>query len=341
MDNYKGATAIAAVVIVVIVALVCGLTGFINRVDPGRVGVLIDYGAGTMTGQPVITPQLPGKWIVVLPTQRLAEYDISQKALIMVRRESEGQVAGDDSVDCKDKTGIKVNVDLTVLWKVKPEEIGDLYLLYPGQDLDQISNEVVRRVARTTVADVCGQYGFLEIAGTKRVEFGEKVTELLAPRLAETHLLMTGASPGEVYLEPEQQKAITDKSVAEQQALRAQYLLQQRQYEADAAVAQAEGEKKVTILKAQAQAEAIRIINEQLGDSPYYIRYVYATNWNGVLPATLVVADGREFPLLGAIELAEAGVAPEALQSPAYPTPTVVPTEVSTAGPTPAVTATP
>lgn len=341
MDDYKGTIVVAVIVILVLAGVVCGLTGFINRVDPGRVGVLIDYGEGTVTGKPVLTPQLPGKWLVVWPTQRLAEYDISQQALIMVRREEEGQVKGDDSVDCKDKTGIKVNVDLTVLWKVIPEEVGDLYLLYPGQNLEQISNEVVRRIARTTVADVCGQYGFLEIAGTKRVEFGGKVAELLAPRLAETHLIMTGASPGEVYLEPEQQKAITDKSVAEQQALRAQYLLQQRQYEADAAVAQAEGQKKVTILNAQAQAEAIKIINEQLGDSPYYIRYVYATNWNGVLPATLVVADGREFPLIGALDLTEAGVSPEALTSPAYPSPTPVPTVAPTEIPTVAPTATP
>lgn len=308
------------VIVLVVAVIACAAIGFlsgtINRVDPGRVGVLIDYYEGSATGKPVITAVQPGQWKIVSPTQRLAEYDISQQALIMVRREEEGQIKGDDSVDCKDRTGIKVNVDLTVLWKVNPEEVGDLYLLYPGQDLKQVNDEVVRRIARTTVADVCGQYGFLEIAGTKRVEFGGKVAELLAPRLAETYLVMTGASPGEIYLEPEQQKAITDKSVAEQEALRAQYLLQQRQYEADAAVAQAEGVKKVTILNAQAQAEAIRIINEQLGDSPYYIRYVYATNWNGVLPATLVVADGREFPLLGALDLTEAGVSPEALTSP-------------------------
>lgn len=317
------------IIVLVVVALVCGfaglLSGTVNRVDPGSVGVLIDYGAGTVTGQPVISPVQPGKWIFVWPTQRLAEYNISQQALIMVRREEEGQIKGDDSVDCKDETGIQVNVDLTVLWKVSTEEIAPLYLKYPSADLGQINSEVVRRISRTAVADVCGQYGFLEIAGTKRVEFGESVSDVLAKRLPESHLILEGTAVGEVYLLPEQQKAITDKSIAEQEALRAQYLLQQRQYEAEAAVAQAEGAKQVTILSAQAQAEAIRIINEQLGDSPYYIRYVYATNWNGVLPATLVVADGREFPLLGALDLTEAGVSPEALISPAYPKPTPVP----------------
>lgn len=322
---------VAILVVALLIGVVAFLSGSINRVDPGRVGVLIDYGAGTVTGQPVITPQQPGKWIFVWPTQRLAEYNISQQALIMVRRVEEGQVKGDDSVDCKDKTGIQVNVDLTVLWKVKAEEIASLYLKYPQADLQQISNEVVRRIARTAVADICGQYGFLEIAGTKRGAFGQSVTEVLLPRLTESHLTLEGTAVGEVYLLPEQQKAITDKSIAEQEALRAQYLLQQRQYEADAAVAQAEGAKKVTVLAAQAQAEAIRVINSQLGDSPYYIRYVYATNWNGVLPTTLVVADGREFPLLGALDLSQAGVSPDALTTP-MPLPTSASPAADTTG---------
>ncbi len=339
-DESIPAWAIGTVVVVIVaimIILIAFLSGAVNRVDPGSVGVLIDYGAGTVTGQPVITPQQPGKLMFVWPTQRLAEYNISQQALIMVRRVEEGQVKGDDSVDCKDKTGIQVNVDLTVLWKVKTEEIASLYLKYPQANLKQISDEVVRRIARTTIADICGQYGFLEIAGTKRVAFGQSVTEVLSPRLSDSHLVLEGTAVGEVYLLPEQQKAITDKSIAEQEALRAQYLLQQRQYEADAAVAQAEGQKKVTVLAAQAQAEAIRVINSQLGDSPYYIRYVYATNWDGVLPAALVIADGREFPLLGALDLSQAGVSPDALTAP-VPLPTSASPATDTTTATPSAT---
>ena len=35
-----------------------------------------------------------------------------------------------------------------------------------------------------------------------------------------------------------------------------------------------------------AEAEAIRLINEQLTDSPHYVSLVVAKKWNGVLPVT-------------------------------------------------------
>ncbi|KKR01283.1 MAG: Band 7 protein [Microgenomates group bacterium GW2011_GWB1_40_9] len=288
-------------VIVVVVAMVVAVLGFsfVRRVPPGNVGVLIDWGEGTVSDEPVITPVMPGRFIIIKPLQSLAMYPMSLQSLIMVRSEDEGQVTGDDSVDCKDMAGIQVNVDITVLWKVIPDDIGQLYLNYPNRDIRQISDELVRRISRQAVADACGQYGFIDIAGVKRIEFSLKVAELLQPALASNFINMSDISVGEVYLLPEQQQAITNKSIAEQQALQAQFLLQQRQAEAEAAIAQAEGQKQVKILQAQGQAEAIRVVMEQLGGrTDYYIRYISIDKWNGVVPYVLVTSDGQEFPLI-------------------------------------------
>ncbi len=299
-----GVIAVAAVITLLVLMV------FLKRVDPGKVGVLIDYGVGSETGQPSIEPVMPGQWKWVGVAQRLAEYDISQQALTMVRAESEGQVVGDDSVVCRDKTGVQLNVDATVLWRVDTANAGKLYLLYPDKDLELIGTEVVRRVTRSVMNDVCGQYGYSDIYGIGRVDFGIKVSEALSAQLSETYLIMAGFNMGEVYLQPEQQAAVTAKSVAEQEAQEAKFLLEKRQNEADAAIAQAEGEKQVRILQAEAEAEAIRIINEQLAGSPYYIKYIYASKWDGILPATLVLANGQEFPLLGTLDLQEIGATP-------------------------------
>ena len=43
--------------------------------------------------------------------------------------------------------------------------------------------------------------------------------------------------------------------------------------------------------KARAEAEAIRLVNEQLERSPRYIELARAKRWNGVLPATMVGTD--------------------------------------------------
>jgi len=308
------------VVLAVIGVIILGI--FVERVDIGKVGVLIDYTVRTEDDQPLITPVQPGQWKWIKVVQRLAEYDISQQALTMVRSENEGQVVGDDSVVCRDKTGVQLNIDSTVLWRVDPVQVGRLYLLYPDSSLELIGQDVVRRITRSVLNDVCGQYGYSDIYGIGRVDFGTKVSEALAIKLSDTYLIMAGFNMGEVYLQPEQQAAVTAKSVAEQQAQEAKFLLEKRQNEALAAIAEAEGLKQVRILQAQAEAEAIRIINTQLAGSPYYIKYIYAEKWNGILPATLVLANGQEFPLLGTLDLTEIGATPIA---PPVFTPTATP----------------
>ena len=63
------------------------------------------------------------------------------------------------------------------------------------------------------------------------------------------------------------------KQTAVQRALESQNKLAQVQFEAQQAVAKANGD-----------AQAIDIINQQLLKSPQYISYVAVNKWNGILP---------------------------------------------------------
>jgi regulator of protease activity HflC (stomatin/prohibitin superfamily) len=231
------------------------------------------------------------------------EYPIAQQTLTMVRASGEGQVAGDDSVACQDKNGIPINVDSSTLWRVDPDHAAQLYLLKPGVPLigspeSDISSVVVRREVRNAVTNACSSYSYDEIYGARRIEFGLSVTRLLGPELTASYILMDKFLLGEIYLSTDQQEAINRKAVAQQAAIEASFLAEKAKNEADAAVAKAEGDKKVAILQAEAQAEAIKIIQEQLNASPQYIEYLYAQNWNGQLPTTLVLPNGQTFPLI-------------------------------------------
>lgn len=338
MDNMSRGT-IVTIVIVVIIAAIAACVGFtfVERVDPGNAAVLVDYLGGTTSGQAAITPMQTGRFVWVWPTQRLAEYPIAQQTLTMVRSEKEGQVVGDDSVGCQDINGIPLNVDSSALWRVDSTHVGELYLLRPdmpliGKEGGDISSTVVRREVRNAITLACSKYRYDQIFGVKRVEFGGTVTEILAPSLTETYVVLDKFLLGEIHLRQDQADAINRKALAEQAALEAAFLQEKAENEANALIAKSEGEKQAAILraeaeaqsirvKAEAQAEAIRIINTQLGDSQYYITYVVATNWNGVLPTTLVTAGGEEIPLLLDVPLSS-GVTTQALE------PTVVPTPV-------------
>ena len=291
--------ALLVAVIVIVLAFIS-----LRRIDPGNVGLLIDYSKGTATGKPDITPLGTGSYRLINPIfQNVQEYPIAQQTLTMVRSTSEGQVQGDDSVACQDQNGIPINVDSSTLWRVDPEHAAQLYLLKPGVPLigsaeSDISSVVVRREVRNAITNACSSYSYDEIYGAKRIEFSQAVGKLLAPELAASYILMDKFLLGEIYLSKDQQDAINRKAVAQQAAIEASFLAEKAKNEADAAVAKAEGDKQVAILQAQAQAESIQIIQQQLNSSPQYIAYLYAKNWNGVLPSTLMLPNGQSFPLL-------------------------------------------
>ena len=270
----------------------------VQRVDPGYAGVLVDYGLGTVTGQPAISSLQTGRYVALNPvTQDIAEYPISQQTLVMVRHKSEAQSKGDDSVSCQDHSGITLHVDSRTLWRVDPAEVGALYLLRPdmpliGKDGADISSQIVRTEVRNGLYMACSRFRYDEILGPRRHDFEAVAAELIVPNLQASHIIVDRFSLGAIHLEPDQQKALQEKANAEQAALAAVHLRQKAENEAKAVVARAEGE-----------AASIRVLSEQLARSPEYLKYVYATKWDGKLPQTLVGGAGAEqVPILAAIQ---------------------------------------
>ena len=51
---------------------------------------------------------------------------------------------------------------------------------------------------------------------------------------------------------------------------------------------EADAEAYRVLTEAQAESDAIRLINEQLSRSPLYVDLVRAKRWNGILPQTVL-----------------------------------------------------
>jgi regulator of protease activity HflC (stomatin/prohibitin superfamily) len=287
------------------VAVLVILTGFsvVQRVDPGYTAIVVDYSAGTEAGKPRFSQAPTGSFFLVNPlTQRVAKYSLAQNTLTMVRSTAEGKVSGDDSVECNDVAGVRINIDSSTLWRVKPEEAGQLYFLRPntplvGETGGDVEDLIVRREVRSAVTVSCGTMSYDAIYGADRLKFGENVRKLLQTNLDQQHIAVDSFLVGEVYLQPELAKAIADKVNAQQAAQQAAFLKQKAENEASANVAAAEGQKKVRILQGEAEAQYIQSVNAQLASAPQYIQYIFSSKWNGTLPITLIT-DGKSTPLL-------------------------------------------
>lgn len=294
---------IGVILVVACIVLFLAATA-IQRVDPGYTAIVVDYSVGQQSNQQQLYSQVPtGTFFLINPlTQRVAKYPLAQQTLTMVRRSQEGRVVGDDSVECNDIAGVRVNIDSSTLWRVMPDKAGNLYFLRPDVPLtseggDDVADLVVRREVRSAITYICGTMSYEAIYGVDRLKFADQVKGLLAQNLENQYIEVDSFLAGEVYLQPELANAIADKVNAQQQAQQAAFLKQKAENEASANVATAEGAKKVRILQGEAEAQYIQLVNQQLANAPQYIQYIFSSIWNGNLPSTLITG-GNATPLL-------------------------------------------
>lgn len=307
-----GKTIGAAVAVIGVIALILFFM-FFHRVDPGQQGILVDY-TFNQNGKPRLEFKQPGSYYFVGPNQRLVEYPISQQTLTMVQNKNEGKVTGDDSVGVTDENGIPINIEVSLFWRVDPNHIGDLYLLRPGVPLNghpnaDIEDLVVRQGARSVLGLVASNYTFADLLGAKKANYQAAVKTELSKDLSSEYIVLDDIQVRNILLQPDQQKAISDKANAQQAVQTADQNAQKADKDAqavrnkaagdkDAAIAEAQAQEQALNLQGQGQAEQIDQVKKALGtsDPNVIIAYLQTQKWNGQQPTTIVSNNGSAPP---------------------------------------------
>ena len=138
---------------------------------------------------------------------------------------------------------------------------------YEFRIIDPSIQEVVKAITAKHIAE--------ELI-TKREIVKEEIKSSLKERLARSYVILDDLSITNFDFSPEFNHAIEQKVTAEQNALKEQNNLKVVEYQAQQKIAQSKGE-----------AEAIRIVNEELLKSPKYIDYLTIQKWDGKMPLAL------------------------------------------------------
>ncbi|GHV46035.1 serine protease [Clostridia bacterium] len=97
--------------------------------------------------------------------------------------------------------------------------------------------------------------------------------------------------------------SIQAKVIAAQDALKMANKTTEREEEAKQIRIAAQANADSALIKAEAEAKAIKLLQEQISSNPNYIEYLKITNWNGTLPQ--VIGDGvNPFVVLGDVSTA-------------------------------------
>jgi regulator of protease activity HflC (stomatin/prohibitin superfamily) len=244
-------------------------------VEPTQVAIVTN----TLTGA-VETPRRGGTHVIVPIIQRVAVYyPITQQEYTMSARVGEGVRSGEnDAVEARSNDGQTVLLEVTMLYRVVPDQADQLYLAWS----DNYQIGFVRPTSRSIVREIVSKYSAEQIYGEAREQLGDDIRDAVAARFTQENLALTDFLVRDITFSETFTDAIEQKVVAEQNLARSRTEAQQRETEARgraaAAIADAEGEAQSTKIRAEAQAEALRLVSEQLAANPNLIQYQYVQN---------------------------------------------------------------
>jgi prohibitin 2 len=267
---------IPIVVAVIVVSVV--LASSIKIVEAGNRGVLLQFGAVDTS------KSLPEGLHLVTPFRD----DVIQ---VEVRTLKTVESAASASKDLQD-----VRTEVALNYHVSPDNAQILF-----QQLGfEYSARVISPAIQESVKQVTARFNAEELI-TKRETVKTEIEQQIKQRLAAYNVIVETISITEFKFSDQFTRAVEAKVEAEQRALQAENELRRIEIEArqaeakaigdqQANIARAEGLRQANILEAQGEAEAIKIIDEQLRNNPNYLEWLKTQRWDGKLP--LVIGEG-------------------------------------------------
>ncbi len=287
----------------------------------------------------------PGVHFITPFVENVKRYNIGQQNYTMSKTPSEGQIIGDDSVTARTADGQEVFIDASVVYQIDPKKLIDVFVRYSN---DNWESALIRPQARSIVYNKVAVYRVEEVYSTKRDALQKSIEDELRVVLEQNGFQLNSLLLRNVTFNAEYAKSVEEKQIAQQNAERAKFLVDQEKQEAervrvqaqgraDAAVTAAKGEAESRVINARAEAESLELISAQLKDNPNLLAFRYIDKLSpGV--QTIFLPSNQPFLLDPTSFIGPSVASPTATPSsqPAPPPQPLAPALVPTPTPTPA-----
>jgi len=200
------------------------------QISPGTVGVQTLFGK--------VQPGTLAEGLnVINPLVEVVTFDIKTQNYTMSGVHDEGQRMGDDAIRVLSSDGLEVVIDMTVLFRIVPEEAPNI-LRTIGQGYRDV---IVRPLVRTKIRDYAAYYDAVSLYSTKRDEFQQRLSDAIEKDFKERGLILEQVLIRNINLPPSVKAAIEAKINAEQEAQKMKFVLDKERQEAERKRVEAQG----------------------------------------------------------------------------------------------------
>jgi regulator of protease activity HflC (stomatin/prohibitin superfamily) len=191
---------------------------------------------------------------------------------------AEGVQEGDDAIRVLSNDGLEVVIDLTVLYRVTPNDAPKIFKQI-GEDY---TDKIVRPVTRTRIRDNAVYYDAVALYSTKREEFQQRIFKSIENDFKRRGLILEQLLIRNINLPASVKTTIESKINAEQDAQKMTFVLQKEKQEAE--------RKRV---EAQGIADYQRIISTGLTDKQLQYEQIKAQKEIATSPNTKIIFMGK------------------------------------------------
>lgn len=261
---------------------------------------MIIIGIGAQDVGVMVTPQgvdeneLHTGWHIVMPYNTIYIMDKTVWVYTCSNTKSEGQKSDADAIWAPTKDGIKMGFDVSVSWRIIPDEASWIYANVSENDGGTsgrylwLEENVIRPKLKSAMALTVSNYTPIEAYSTKRQSIQDEIISKMRSEAKQYKIIIEQVDLREVFYNPEYEKSINSKKLAEQEALRLIEVTKQKQE----LLKQSEILKDIAIQEAEGEAKALQIKGSSIAQNPKIIELEWINKWDGALP-TYMMGNGQ------------------------------------------------
>lgn len=270
---------IIAIIFTILIIFSVAFGSIFVSIGAGEVGVKFNQFGG-------VEPDELGEGLhIVPPWVSVTKYSVQSQVYTMSSQASEGERVGDDRINALTSEGLTLGMDISIRYRMIPTDASSVHQkLGPSY-----AEKIIRPTIKSVIREVVSSHTAMEIYGQQRQLVVAEMQTELENRLADDGIIVEEVLLRNVQLPERVATAIEEKLQADQEAQRMIFVKQKEELEAERKIIEANGAANATIIQARGEAEALRIINEEIKKNPDLINYKYIQMLEGQELQTMIV----------------------------------------------------
>ena len=253
---------------------------FLQIISAQNVGVLVKPSG--VREEPLYTG-----WHFIAPWNRVYKMDRTVWVYTCSENNDTRHNGQGDAIWVPTIDGIKMGFAVSASWRIDPAQAPWIYQNVSENDDNSVSGKyrwleenVIRTKLKSAIAMAANKFTPIECYSNRREEIRNIALEIMRKECKEYRLIVDQIDLRETYYNPEYEKAINEKKLAEQEALRLVEVTKQKEEQ----LKQASIDKDIAIQKAEGEAKALQIKGQSVVNNPKIVELEWINKWNGKLP---------------------------------------------------------